>query len=98
MSALSYLQQKNGLKTTQNVAVKQQSGEDAAEKANPQMPAVLTEEQVDAMGRQIDRENTAVPQDEAMKAARARTIATQQAIGKGADVNRERPRRGRRAG
>lgn len=87
MSALSYLQQKNGLKTTQNVVAKQQSGEDAAEKANPQMPAVLTEEQVNAMGKQIDRENTAVPQDEAMKAARARTIATQQAIGKGVDVN-----------
>ena len=88
MSALSYLQQKNGLKTTQNVVAKQQSGEDAAEKAEPQMPAVLTEERMNAMGRQIDRENSAVPQDEAMKAARARTIATQQAIGKGVDVNR----------
>lgn len=32
MSALSYLQQKNGLKTTQTVVNKQQSGEDAAKK------------------------------------------------------------------
>ena len=33
MSALSYLQQKNGLKTTQTVVNKQQSGEDAEQKA-----------------------------------------------------------------
>lgn len=87
MSALSFLQQKNGLKTTQDVVTKQQSGVDAEEKANPQVPPTFTEEQLDTMGKQIDKENTAVPQDEAMKAARERTIATQQAVTKGVNVN-----------
>lgn len=87
MSALSYLQQNNGMKTTQNVVEKQQSGVDAAEKSNPQLPTTLTEEQVDAMGKQIDAENSAVPQDADMQAARQRTIATQQAINSGVNVN-----------
>lgn len=39
MSALNTLQQKNGLKTTQSVLNKQQSGVDAAQKANPQQSA-----------------------------------------------------------
>lgn len=87
MSALSFLQQKNGLKTTQDVVTKQQSGVDAEEKANPQVPPTFTEEQLDTMGKQIDKENTAVPQDDAMKAAREKTIATQQAISKGENVS-----------
>ena len=64
MSALSYLQQKNGLKTTQTVVDKQQSGEDAEQK--------------------IDNANNAASQDDARK---ERTIATQQAIQKGVNVN-----------
>ena len=64
MSALSYLQQKNGLKTTQTVVNKQQSGEDAEQK--------------------IDNANNAASQDDARK---ERTIATQQAIQKGVNVN-----------
>lgn len=39
MSALNTLQQNNGLKTTQSVLNKQQSGVDAAQKANPQETA-----------------------------------------------------------
>ena len=66
MSALSYLQQKNGLKTTQTVVDKQQSGEDAEQK--------------------IDNANNAASQDDARK---ERTIATQQAIQKGVNVNQD---------
>ena len=66
MSALSYLQQKNGLKTTQTVVNKQQSGEDAEQK--------------------IDNANNAASQDDARK---ERTIATQQAIQKGVNVNQD---------
>ena len=87
MSALSYLQQKNGLKTTQTVVNKQQSGEDAEQKANPVLQAsTLTESQLQDEGKKIDNANNAASQDDAMK---ERTIATQQAIQKGVNVNQE---------
>ena len=85
MSALSYLQQKNGLKTTQTVVNKQQSGEDAEQKANPVLQtSTLTESQLQDAGKKIDNANNAASQDDAMK---ERTIATQQAIQKGVNVN-----------
>ena len=85
MSALSYLQQKNGLKTTQTVVNKQQSGEDAEQKANPVLQAsTLTESQLQDAGKKIDNANNPASQDDAMK---ERTIATQQAIQKGVNVN-----------
>lgn len=85
MSALSYLQQKNGLKTTQTVVNKQQSGEDAEQTANPVLQAsTLTESQLQDAGKKIDNANNAASQDDAMK---ERTIATQQAIQKGVNVN-----------
>lgn len=87
MSALSYLQQKNGLKTTQTVVNKQQSGEDAERKANPVLQAsTLTESQLQDAGKKIDNVNNAASQDDAMK---LRTIATQQAIQKGVNVNQD---------
>lgn len=87
MSALSYLQQKNGLKTTQAVVNKQQSGEDAEQKANPVLQAsTLTESQLQDAGKKIDNANNAASQDDAMK---ERTIATQQAIQKGVNVNQD---------
>ena len=85
MSALSYLQQKNGLKTTQTVVNKQQSGEDAEQKANPVLQAsTLTESPLQDAGKKIDNANNAASQNDAMK---ERTIATQQAIQKGVNVN-----------
>lgn len=87
MSALSYLQQKNGLKTTQTVVNKQQSGEDAEQKANPVLQAsTLTESQLQDAGKEIDNANNAASQDDARK---ERTIATQQAIQKGVNVNQD---------
>ena len=87
MSALSYLQQKNGLKTTQTVVNKQQSGEDAEQKANPVLQtSTLTESQLQDAGKKIDNANNAVAQNDAMK---ERTIATQQAIQKGVNVNQD---------
>lgn len=87
MSALSYLQQKNGLKTTQTVVNKQQSGEDAEQKANPILQAsTLTESQLQDAGKRIDEGNNAAAQNDAMK---ERTIATQQAIQKGVNVNQD---------
>ena len=87
MSALSYLQQKNGLKTTQTVVNKQQSGEDAEQKANPVLQAsTLTESQLQDAGKKIDNANNAVAQNDAMK---ERTIATQQAIKNGVNVNQD---------
>lgn len=87
MSALSYLQQKNGLKTTQTVVNKQQSGEDAEQKANPVLQAsTLTESQLQDAGKKIDNANNAASRDDAMK---ERTIATQQAIQKGVNVNQD---------
>ena len=87
MSALSYLQQKNGLKTTQTVVNKQQSGEDAEQKAKPVLQAsTLTESQLQDAGKKIDNANNAVAQNDAMK---ERTIATQQAIKNGVNVNQD---------
>ena len=87
MSALSYLQQKNGLKTTQTVVNKQQSGEDAEQKANPVLQAsTLTESKLQDAGKKIDNANNAVAQNDAMK---ERTMATQQAIQKGVNVNQD---------
>lgn len=87
MSALSYLQQKNGLKTTQTVVNKQQSGEDAEQKANPVLQApTLTESQLQDAGKKIYNANNAASQNDAMK---ERTIATQQAIQKGVNVNQD---------
>ena len=87
MSALSYLQQKNGLKTTQTVVNKQQSGEDAEQKVNPVLQAsTLTESQLQDAGKKIDNANNVASQDDAMK---ERTIATQQAIQKGVNVNQD---------
>lgn len=87
MSALSYLQQKNGLKTTQTVVNKQQSGEDAEQKANPVLQAsTLTESQSQDAGKKIANANNAASQNDAMK---ERTIATQQAIQKGVNVNQD---------
>ena len=87
MSALSYLQQKNGLKTTQTVVNKQQSGEDAEQKAKPVLQAsTLTESQSQDAGKKIDNANNAASQNDAMK---ERTIATQQAIQKGVNVNQD---------
>lgn len=87
MSALNYLQQKNGLKTTQTVVNKQQSGEDAEQKANPVLQAsVLTENQLQDAAKKIDDASKTAAQDDAMK---ERTIATQQAIQKGVNVNQD---------
>lgn len=87
MSALSYLQQKNGLKTTQTVVNKQQSGEDAEQKVNPVLQAsTLTESQLQDAGKKIDNVNNAASQNDAMK---ERTMATQQAIQKGVNVNQD---------
>lgn len=87
MSALSYLQQKNGLKTTQTVVNKQQSGEDAEQKVNPVLQAsTLTESQLQDAGKKIDNANNAASQNDAMK---ERTMATQQAIQKGVNVNQD---------
>lgn len=87
MRAFDTLSQANGLKTTQSVLDKQQSGVDAQQKANPQ-PPTFTAEQLDVMDKDISRQNSAVPVDETpeMKAAREKTIATQQAIANGVDV------------
>lgn len=88
MKAFDTLSQKNGLKTTQSVLNKQQSGVDATQKANPQQPT-FTMSQLNAMKTDIDKQNAAVPKDEtpAMKAAREKTVATQQAVAKGVDVD-----------
>ena len=87
MSALSYLQQKNGLKTTQTVVNKQQSGVDAEQKANPVLQAsTLTESQLQDAGKKIDNANNPASQDDAMK---ERRIATRQAIQKGVNVNQD---------
>lgn len=91
MKALDYLQQTNGMRQTASVVEKQQSGADAAEKANPetaaaQKPAVFTQGEADEMGKRIDAENSAVPADATMRAARDYTIAKQKAVSGGVDV------------
>jgi hypothetical protein len=68
MSALSYLQQKNGLKTIQTVVNKQQSGEDAEQKANPVLQAsVLTENQLQDAAKKIDDASKTAAQDDVTK-------------------------------
>lgn len=91
MKASDMLRQNNGLKTTQRVLNKQQSGVDAAQKVAQTQAPVFTQQQLDAAGKKIDQINAATPTDGAMKAARAKTIATQQAIANGVDVNQTVP-------
>lgn len=91
MKASDMLRRNNGLKTTQSVLNKQQSGVDAAQKVAQTQAPVFTQQQLDAAGKKIDQINAATPTDGAMKAARAKTIATQQAIANGVDVNQSVP-------
>ena len=89
MKVSDMLRNNNGLKTTQSVLNKQQSGADAAQKVAQTQAPVFTQQQLDAAGKKVDQMNAATPQNEtpAMKAAREKTIATQQAIANGVDVN-----------
>lgn len=87
MKVSDMLRNNNGLKTTQSVLNKQQSGVDAAQKVAQIQAPVFTQQQLDAAGKKIDQMNAATPTDDAMKVAREKTIATQQAIAKGVDVN-----------
>jgi hypothetical protein len=93
MKASDMLRNNNGLKTTQSVLNKQQSGVDAANKVAQTQAPVFTQQQLDAAGKKVDQMNTATPQNETptMKAAREKTIATQQAIANGVDVNQSAP-------
>lgn len=91
MKASDMLRHNNGLKTTQSVLNKQQSGVDAAQKVAQTQAPVFTQQQLDAAGKKIDQINAATPTDGAMKAARAKTIATQQAIANRVDVNQGVP-------
>lgn len=93
MKASDMLRNNNGLKTTQSVLNKQQSGVDAAQKVAQTQAPVFTQQQLDAAGKKVDQMNAATPQNEtpAMKAAREKTIATQQAIANGVDVNQGAP-------
>lgn len=86
MSALSYLQQKNGLKTTQTVVNKQQSGEDAEQKANPVLQAsTLTESQLQDASKKIDDANNAAAQDDVTKDIWQRSHP----MGQGANANQD---------
>ena len=93
MKASEMLRSNNGLKTTQSVLNKQQSGVDAAQKVAQTQTPVFTQQQLDAAGKKVDQMNAATPQNETptMKAAREKTIATQQAIANGVDVNQSAP-------
>lgn len=93
MKASDMLRSNNGLKTTQSVLNKQQSGMDAAQKVAQAQAPVFTQQQLDAAGKKVDQMNAATPQNETptMKAAREKTIATQQAIANGVDVNQSAP-------
>ena len=91
MKASDMLRHNNGLKTTRSVLNKQQSGVDAAQKVAQTQAPVFTQQQLDAAGKKVDQINAATPTDGAMKAARAKTIATQQAIANGVDVNQSVP-------
>lgn len=91
MKASDMLRNNNGLKTTQSVVNKQQSGVDAANKVAQTQAPVFTQQQLDAAGKKVDQMNAATPTDDAMKAAREKTIATQQAIVNGVDVNQGAP-------
>lgn len=92
MSALDLLSQKNGLKTTQAVVNKQTSGQEAVQKAQPETPT-FTMEQLDAMKKDIDKQNTAVPKDETpqMKEARTNTIAYNKGLVSGRKENPQIP-------
>ena len=87
MKVSDMLRNNNGLKTTQSVLNKQQSGVDASQKVAQTQAPVFTQQQLDAAGKKVDQMNAATPTDDAMKVAREKTIATQQAIAKGVDVN-----------
>ena len=89
MKASDMLRHNNGLKTTQGLLNKQQSGVNAANKVAQTQAPVFTQQQLDAAGKKVDQMNAATPQNETptMKAAREKTIATQQAIANGVDVN-----------
>lgn len=93
MKASDMLRNNNGLKTTQSVLNKQQSGADAANKVAQTQAPVFSQQQLDAAGKKVDQMNAATPQNETptMKAAREKTIATQQAIANGVDVNQGAP-------
>ena len=91
MKASDMLRNNNGLKTTQSVLNKQQSGVGAAQKVAQTQAPVFAQQQLDAVGKKVDQMNAATPTDDAMKAARAKTIATQQAIANGVDVNQGAP-------
>ena len=93
MKASDMLRSNNGLKTTQSVLNKQQSGVDAAQKVAQTQAPLFSQEQLDAAGKKVDQMNAAVQQNETpeMKAAREKTIATQQAIANGVDVNQGAP-------
>lgn len=93
MKASDMLRLNNGLKTTKSVVNKQQSGVDAAQKVAQTQAPVFTQQQLDAAGKKVDQMNAATPQNETptMKAAREKTIATQQAIANGVDVNQGAP-------
>lgn len=91
MKASDMLRQNNGLKTTQSVLNKQQSGVDAAQKVAQTQAPVFTQQQLDDAGKKIDQINAATPTGVAMKAARDKTIATQQAIANGVDENQSVP-------
>lgn len=91
MKVSDMLRNNNGLKTTQSVLNKQQSGVDAANKVAQTQAPVFTQQQLDAAGKKVDQMNAATPLNEtpAMKAAREKTIATQQAIANVVDVNQD---------
>lgn len=93
MKASDMLRSNNGLKTTQSVLNKQKSGVDAAQKVAQTQASLFSQQQLDAAGKKVDQMNAAVQQNETpeMKAAREKTIATQQAIAKGVDVNQGAP-------
>lgn len=93
MKASDMLRKNNGLKTTQSVLNKQQLGVDAANKVAQTQAPVFTQQQLDAAGKKVDQMNAATPQNETptMKSAREKTIATQQAIANGVDVNQGAP-------
>lgn len=91
MKASDMLRNNNGLKTTQSVLNKQQSGVDAAQKVAQTPAPLFSQQQLDAAGKKIDQMNADAPTDDAMKAARVKTIATQQAIANGVDVNQGAP-------
>lgn len=93
MKASDMLRSNNGLKTTQSVLNKQQSGVDAAQKVAQTQAPVFTQPHQVAAGKKVDQMNAATPQNETptMKVAREKTIATQQAIANGVDVNQSAP-------